>query len=193
MGKKRCGGCGVAETQDSLWPGVEGGADPVELERVGEHLVPLRGLRPPLVGPAFHQHGAMDVGAVDLDAFTGGHVDRGWLEDSPRSSPSRSSITRSASRCSVELPGGRACPLSCSTFARSPAGGWTSPVDAVMSWFTILRWAPGVGQDAYVMCEQSFGVPESGVSLENPVAGCSRSRQRTRWGRFGNRPHLRCT
>ena len=105
--ERRCGQW-VAQAQDELWPGVEGGGYPGQLESIGQDLVFLRALG----GPWWAQHSARTVRLASAPSTwtrsPDGTVMVAGFSSRPSCAPRRSSITRSAPRCSVESPAGAA-------------------------------------------------------------------------------------
>jgi hypothetical protein len=115
-------GCGqrVAQAQDELGPRVDGGCYPGQLEGIGQNLVLLRALRRPWCA----QHSARTVRLLsapstwtrspDGTAMVAGSSSR------PSCEPRRSSITRSAPRCSAESPAGTASYAAAAGLADAP-------------------------------------------------------------------------
>ena len=120
--ERRCGQR-VAQAQDELRPRVDGGCYPGQLEGIGQDLVLLRALRRPLVRPALGQDGPAPVGAANLDTFPRRDGDGGWVQLKAEREPRRSSITRSAPRCSAESPAGTAPSATAAGLADAPIPG----------------------------------------------------------------------
>ena len=153
--ERRCGQR-VAQAQDQLRPRVDSGGYPCQLEGIGQHLVPLRALGRSLVRPALGQDRPARVGTIDLDALPDGTVMVAGFSSEPSCAPSRSSITRSAPRCSAESPAGTAPAFwTVPALARAPVTGKASltcpgllPGSRSWSWspshsLTILPSGPG--------------------------------------------------
>jgi len=78
--QKRRRGKGVTQAQDKVRPRVQRAGDPGKLERIGQDLMALRGLRRPLVRPALHQDRPGCVSTIDFDVFAGGDGDRSEIQ-----------------------------------------------------------------------------------------------------------------
>jgi hypothetical protein len=165
-GQERRRGKRVAQAQDELWPRVDGGGYPGELEGIRQDLVLLRALRWPLVRPALGQDRPARVGAVDFDGLPGRDSEVAGFSSRPSCAPRRSSITRSAPRCSAESLAGAA------PFAMA-AGSAGAP-----SWCTGALAAAGVPPGSRSCApSHSLMILPSGPGRRRTIPACSSARQ----------------
>jgi hypothetical protein len=183
----------VAEAQDELRPRVAGGGYPGQLEGVCEYLVALRALRRSLMGPALGQDCLARVGAVDFDALPDGTVIVAGFSSQPSRAPRRSSITRSAARCSPESPAGAvrapgAAPASAGAPVPGAAPAGAGVLPRCCSWFpshSLTTLPSGPGRRRTIPARSSarqtwFTVCRGEMPVRAAIWSSSRGRELTR-------------